>query len=374
MKKNLFKLFLCLLAFFVFAPDAWGAGWYHLAGTVVAVCDEGASGYVTIGPKNSYGTVLADENLEWSSTNKTCTIASYSETKYAYLCYYAKPAPGSYFCGWYKDAACTNRVASDNYGDQKVITTQRLKCTSSPYAEASWPDKTGSTYYAKFSTTPGSIFMGLEAISNNPTLGGVNPIGSANVDPTDGLAYGNLAPAYTIDKANLFVEKGAYEDLGDEIRQRIYVGALAKRGCNFVKWNVETTDNTVIVEAEGYSRYNYRTAVDIIIPKSTITTTENSIVMGKISADFEEAEPTTLTVQKKADLGTITGKYAYVVLNILSDGSTAMKQYSDPVTYDYDFPLSSIDASSTEQVYSDLYPFDEVTLTATPSAGVAFRG
>ena len=377
MKKNLLKLFLLAAVLIVGAGEMKAAGWYHLAGTVVAVCDEGASGYVSMGPRAVYGEVLADENIEWSSTNKTCTIATYSSTRYANIYYYAKPAPGSYFMGWYTDAACTNRVASDTNGDNKLIAVLRSsKLGSSPKAEASWPDQTKATYYAKFSTTPGPVFVGLEAISNQPTLGGVNPVEptKVSVDPIDGMTYGNLSTSWTYGKSDCVIEYGAYEDLGEEIRQRIYVGVMAKRGCNFVKWNVETPENTVIAEEDGYSRFAYRTAVDIVTTKTAIAESQNTIVLGKISADFEEIGGTTLTLQKKAGLGEITGKYRYYAITLKPDGTpTVTDKYYDDTTWE-DYVLESVDIATTERQYDDLYVFDGIEIKAIPQPGVAFRG
>lgn len=270
-----------------------------------------------------------------------------SSNDHLYFC--AKADDGSYFWGWYVDADCTEQM-DDNPDDHaqiiEVKTDQAHTGSSDPeivtrYAKFSDQPYPYHWYYGKLTAntvptdgTKGRVYASTETDENNNEYG-YYASGSSSVSHTSGLLQ-----AKTLETPST--------------RMRIYATALPMHGYKFTGW----TAGASAAVSEGYDANYWRCAFDVT------SDSENSSapIVGIATANFEDASAVSVTLLKNANRGTVSVTQKYYNLN-----GTSVKEKSTNLSA---FALEE----ATHTYETDIYPYDRLTLTATPNGDYKFYG
>ena len=330
MKKStkLFKLFLCLMAFFVFAPDAWGTDYYKIR--VVAVPAEGES---------TEGKVYACAYSSFSNSHKWAsdtTTGPWSEFYFGdpdtYLC--TQETENAHFLGWYKDAACqgTRLSTSLKYNYNSTF----LGGTST--SEATAPV---TTFYALFtSISPTTFYARVHYV------------------PVNHVAYshstGSSVTSYAYEITNKDYSTEVYNASSYTWSGEKTAAGVVERGWKFMGWQLEgnATYSGIWDNTSKYTKIN--------ITSNKTTAAEREIITMQLAC--EELPIETLVVQKNPNRGKVTISYVNYLENGTHTGLNRTTVNMDDV------------AVAAESNSYNIYSTDEITLTAVPENGYEFRG
>ena len=241
-----------------------------------------------------------------------------------YLYFLAKENTGSYFWGWYPEASCTEMT------DEPEAHRNILKVSG--MGSAKEEDPILVTRYAKFSDEPYPYHWYYASLTTT-------------TDPADG-SKGRVRPSTT--------QLNKVKTLASSADVKMDVEAIPMHGYAFTGWTIGA--NTVV--AEGYNASNWQCAFSI----TSTSEDANAPKEGSATATFAKASPISFTMLKDANRGTVfvSRQYYYI------DADT-IAQHCDTLT--------EMGASETKRVYdTNLYPYDRITLKATPSSEYTFYG
>lgn len=307
---------------------------------------QGGTGKVYV-QRDEVGDVATITGWQDEYTTDVLNCAVDEDNNNDYLNFYAKVESG-YFWGWYADENCTE------VDDSPEEHTTHMQIPLTQYStDETQPEII--TRYAKFSNEPYPYhwyYSQLRAISNDIAIGGVQANLSQGED-----GYGNWYISYL-----------SNESTSDVLRQkttepsstgRIYATALPMHGYKFTGWTL----GSGVSMADGFTADNWQGVFDIP------TTSENadSPTTAEVTAHFATATPTSITLLKDANRGSVAVSHYYY----LYDENSSVHETSIDVAA---FPLEDATYTYThdEEIY--LYPGDRLNLTATPAEGYTFYG
>lgn len=334
MKKStkLFKLFLCLMAFFVFAPNAWG----RYCGYVRIIAYPAEYGEVALAPDMSSA---VDNTLYWSSDTTSNRLDG---KKSISIQLRAKAKEGYEFLGLYHTLDPNEDFFSKNANGRYNASSKNALTNCTYYSGSSSADAPAEAdttiIYARFGIPePRHHYAQIQYIEDNDKKG-------AFLAPSDEYKY--ELPAKNLDSLDIRTSVDIPYNL---------IVCKASRGYSFTSWTVTGNHYFPFEPFNEEKEYAYLTVT------SSSNDAENPEVV-TVQAEYAELTPLSLTVQKLVNRGSIVVSYTNYLENASGDGI-------EWKSADFDaFP-----AENTEKSYS-VYSTDEITMTATPETGYTFLG
>ena len=328
------------MAFFVFAPDAWGQFYKvrlqavylgEATGGQLFACeyaDPNMSDYLSKNtPITGWGTNVFEAVFERDSWG--LDIVAFAQT--------TTSAPT--FVRWYENAECTQEMVA---GLQ--VYKDGMSYAHYPTREEAAAAEPVLTLYGLFSDTdPITYYFRCMSLKDNATSS--NCRGAVGTNGAETKFYYN-----NTENADITVLDGS-----SSAERQFSIRCFPKRGYKFTNWTIESGTASYV---DGF---NDEMAISRIQMTSTSTSSASPAIV-QMRANYEALPTKTLVLQKAKGAGTVSISYKN------------LKYYSTSYMSMQTTNLTAFALDETERSYTEMYSSDKVTLTASAAEDYDFKG